>query len=95
MCARWRTDGRNTINWACECSYLIVSDSLTAFLTLFLAIVTMVLDIKKLRDNFPALRKDDYIYGDNAGGSQCLKDVVDRLSDYLLYTNVQLGRYFC
>ena len=26
---------------------------------------------------------------DNAGGSQCLKTVVDRISDYLLNANVQ------
>ena len=52
----------------------------------------MVLDIQKIRAKFPALLKDDYIYADNAGGSQCLKGVVDRLSDYLLYTNVQLGK---
>lgn len=48
------------------------------------------LDIAKVRAQFPAL-KDGYIYGDNAGGSQCLQDVVDRISDYLLKTNVQLG----
>lgn len=49
------------------------------------------LDIERLRAQFPALQDGSYIYADNAGGSQCLKAVVDRISDYLLRTNVQLG----
>ncbi|TDL13191.1 PLP-dependent transferase, partial [Rickenella mellea] len=48
------------------------------------------LDVEKARSQFPSL-KNGYIFADNAGGSQCLKDVVDRVSDYLLNTNVQLG----
>ncbi|KAJ8475319.1 hypothetical protein ONZ45_g15652 [Pleurotus djamor] len=48
------------------------------------------LDIDKVRSNFPSL-KSGYIFADNAGGSQVTKDVVDRISDYLLNTNVQLG----
>ncbi|KDN45036.1 hypothetical protein RSAG8_05209, partial [Rhizoctonia solani AG-8 WAC10335] len=51
---------------------------------------TAKLDVDKCRAAFPGL-KDGYLFGDNAGGSQCLKSVVDRLADYLLYTNVQLG----
>ncbi|KAG6853341.1 hypothetical protein C0991_005168 [Blastosporella zonata] len=47
-------------------------------------------DIAKARANFPAL-KSGYIFGDNAGGSQVTQSVVDRISDYLLNTNVQLG----
>ncbi|KAG8854892.1 hypothetical protein FRB96_007292 [Tulasnella sp. 330] len=42
------------------------------------------------RPKFPSL-KDGYIFADNAGGSQCLKDVADRIYDYLINTNVQLG----
>ncbi|KAG9024294.1 hypothetical protein FRB95_011708 [Tulasnella sp. JGI-2019a] len=42
------------------------------------------------RPHFPAL-KDGYLFADNAGGSQCLKDVADRIYDYLINTNVQLG----
>ena len=38
--------------------------------------------------------KDGFIFADNAGGSQCLQGVVDRISDYLLRTNVQLGANF-
>ncbi|KAJ8516525.1 hypothetical protein ONZ45_g6157 [Pleurotus djamor] len=48
------------------------------------------LDIDKVRSNFPSL-KSGYIFADNAGGSQVTKDVVDRISDYLLSTNVQPG----
>ena len=50
------------------------------------------IDVDKARASFHAL-KDDYIYADNAGGSQCLKDVVDRVTDYLLNTNVQLDTF--
>lgn len=48
------------------------------------------LDVERCRAAFPGL-KDNYLFADNAGGSQCLKSVVDKMSDYLLYTNVQLG----
>ncbi|GAB1520960.1 hypothetical protein RhiTH_004049 [Rhizoctonia solani] len=51
---------------------------------------TVKLDVDKCRAAFPGI-KDGYLFGDNAGGSQCLKSVVDKLADYLLYTNVQLG----
>jgi selenocysteine lyase/cysteine desulfurase len=49
-----------------------------------------LLDVAKARSQFPAL-KDGFIFADNAGGSQCLKDVADKVYDYLLNTNVQLG----
>ncbi len=48
------------------------------------------LDLNFVRKNFPALDKD-WIYFDNAGGTQTAKQVADRISDYLLTTNVQLG----
>lgn len=48
------------------------------------------LDVDKARSHFPAL-KTGYIYADNAGGSQIPQDVVNRITDYLLYSNVQLG----
>ncbi|CAE6444486.1 unnamed protein product [Rhizoctonia solani] len=51
---------------------------------------TAKLDVDGCRAAFPGL-KDGYLFGDNAGGSQCLKSVVDKLAEYLLYTNVQLG----
>ena len=43
-----------------------------------------------VRDAFPALGGDT-VYLDNAGGSQVLKRVADRIHDYLLTTSVQLG----
>ncbi|KAG7093214.1 hypothetical protein E1B28_006900 [Marasmius oreades] len=47
-------------------------------------------DVQKARSHFPSLATG-YIFGDNAGGSQCTKDVADRIHDYLCNTNVQLG----
>lgn len=47
-------------------------------------------DVVKARSNFPGLAAG-YIFADNAGGSQTTKGVVDKIADYLLYTNVQLG----
>ena len=38
-----------------------------------------------------AALNDDCIYLDNAGGSQVLRCVADRIRDYLLTTSVQLG----
>lgn len=48
------------------------------------------LDVTKARSHFPALRSG-YIFADNAGGSQASQEVIDRISDYLSNTNVQLG----
>ncbi|KAF9493874.1 PLP-dependent transferase [Pleurotus eryngii] len=48
------------------------------------------LDVSKARASFPALQSG-FIFADNAGGSQAARGVVDRISDYLLNTNVQLG----
>lgn len=42
------------------------------------------------RSQFPALA-GDWVLLDNAGGSQTLRGVADRVRDYLLSTNVQLG----
>ncbi|KAI0712843.1 PLP-dependent transferase [Cerioporus squamosus] len=52
------------------------------------------LEITSARKAFPGL-KSGYLYADNAGGSQCLGDVVSRISDYLIHTNVQLGADYC
>ncbi|PJX55979.1 cysteine desulfurase-like protein [Klebsiella sp. F-Nf9] len=43
-----------------------------------------------VRSNFPAL-DSPWVYLDNAGGTQVLKGVVDKLTDYLYNHNVQLG----
>ena len=50
----------------------------------------MPLDLQFVRSQFPALG-NDWAFFDNAGGSQVLKTVADRISDYLLTTNVQIG----
>ncbi|MCC6559227.1 MAG: cysteine desulfurase-like protein [Polyangiaceae bacterium] len=49
-----------------------------------------MIDLAFVRAQFPAL-SGDWVYLDNAGGSQTLRRVVDRVSDYLIHTNVQLG----
>lgn len=48
------------------------------------------LDLDYVRSQFPALA-GDWVFFDNAGGSQTLRGVADRISDYLLTSNVQLG----
>ncbi len=48
------------------------------------------LNLDLVRAEFPALQ-DGCVYLDNAGGSQVLKRVADRVSDYLLTSSVQLG----
>lgn len=48
------------------------------------------MDINFVRAQFPAL-KGDFIFMDNAGGSQILGRTVDYISDYLIHSNVQLG----
>ncbi len=48
------------------------------------------LDIVRVRSEFPALKKGS-VFFDNAGGSQVLNRVADRIHDYLLNHSVQLG----
>ena len=48
------------------------------------------LDLESVRSRFPALASG-YVFLDNAGGSQVLGAVADRVRDYLLSTSVQLG----
>ncbi len=48
------------------------------------------LDLDAIRAEFPALAQD-FVFLDNAGGSQVLGRVADRIRDYLLSTSVQLG----
>lgn len=50
----------------------------------------MTLDLDFVRRQFPALA-GEWVYLDNAGGSQTLRRVVDRIGDFLLTTNVQTG----
>ena len=49
-----------------------------------------MLDLDATRARFPALQHD-WIYGDNAGGSQILGSAVERIVDFLGRCNVQLG----
>ena len=49
-----------------------------------------MLDLGFVRAQFPALA-NGYAYLDNAGGSQVPRQVVDRISEYLLGSNVQTG----
>jgi selenocysteine lyase/cysteine desulfurase len=51
---------------------------------------TATLNVSQIRSHFPAL-DSGYIFADNAGGSQIPREVVDRISDYLLNTNVQIN----
>ena len=48
------------------------------------------LDLPRIRDEFPALAGTS-VFLDNAGGSQVLRRVADRVRDYLLTSSVQLG----
>jgi cysteine desulfurase family protein (TIGR01976 family) len=49
-----------------------------------------MLDLDFVRRHFPALA-GDWVFFDNAGGSQILKPVVDRITEFLYDSNVQLG----
>ena len=48
------------------------------------------MDTGFVRKNFPGLR-DDFIFMDNAGGSQVLGNVINRTADYFKNHYVQLG----
>ncbi len=48
------------------------------------------IDQSFVRRNMPGLR-DDVVFLDNAGGSQVAAPVLDRIRDYLIKNNVQLG----
>ncbi len=50
----------------------------------------MSLNIDYVRSQFPSLASE-WGYFDNAGGSQVLRNVAERVSDYLLTTSVQTG----
>lgn len=50
----------------------------------------MKLDLDFVRNEYPSLRTD-YVFFDNAGGSQTLKRVMDKITAYYMTYNVQLG----
>ena len=49
------------------------------------------LDLDFVRSQFPALGSGGWAFFDNAGGSQVLRSVAERVADYLLTTSVQTG----
>src|SRR5210317_1920945 len=49
-----------------------------------------MLDLNYIRSQFPGL-ESEWIFMDNAGGSQIARNVVYRINDYLIHTNAQLG----
>jgi cysteine desulfurase family protein (TIGR01976 family) len=55
-----------------------------------MAHVNSPLNLSHIRAEFPALQQD-CVFLDNAGGSQVLRRVADRVRDYLLSSSVQLG----
>ena len=55
-----------------------------------IASASAALDLSAIRSEFPALAQD-FVFLDNAGGSQVLRRVADRVRDYLLTSSVQLG----
>ena len=60
------------------------------FITLRKHIIMNQLDIPFVRKQFPAL-SGEWVYFDNAGGTQPARQVGERIQDYLYNTNVQLG----
>jgi len=52
--------------------------------------VTQTLDVHFARKHFPSL-SNNFVFMDNAGGSQTLGSVIDSISKYLTHYNVQLG----
>ncbi|AVR44652.1 cysteine desulfurase-like protein [Christiangramia fulva] len=48
------------------------------------------MDVEFVRKQFPALQSN-FIFMDNAGGSQVLGKVIERITGYLVHHNVQLG----
>jgi cysteine desulfurase family protein (TIGR01976 family) len=51
---------------------------------------TIEMNTEFVRSQFPGL-KDDFIFFDNAGGSQIAQQVIDKINDYLVNSYVQLG----
>ncbi|MGF1461199.1 MAG: cysteine desulfurase-like protein [Leptolyngbyaceae cyanobacterium] len=51
---------------------------------------TPTLDLDFVRSHFPALAQE-WAFFDNAGGSQTLQSVIERIAEFLVDSNVQLG----
>ncbi|MDN5569507.1 MAG: aminotransferase class V-fold PLP-dependent enzyme [Paracoccus sp. (in: a-proteobacteria)] len=52
--------------------------------------MTRPLDMAHVHAQFPGLR-DDWVFFDNAGGSQILRPAVERMVEFLYHRNVQIG----
>ncbi|BDS09846.1 cysteine desulfurase-like protein [Aureispira anguillae] len=50
----------------------------------------MKLDLDFVRKEYPSLR-EDYVFFDNAGGSQTLQRVMNKITEYYMTSDVQLG----
>ncbi len=48
------------------------------------------MDLNFIRKQFPSLR-EDYVFMDNAGGSQTLGSVIEKVKEYYLTSDVQMG----
>ncbi|OWY11339.1 cysteine desulfurase-like protein [Thioclava sp. F42-5] len=48
------------------------------------------IDLDFIRGHFPGLAAD-WVFFDNAGGSQIVQDAVDKISEFLIHRNVQTG----
>lgn len=59
-------------------------------MTLAAPTYTSPLDLDYVRQHFPAL-SGDWAFFDNAGGSQVLRSVAERITEFLYTSNVQLG----
>ena len=51
---------------------------------------TTPLDMDFVQSQFPGLR-NDWVFFDNAGGSQTVKGAVERITEFLFERNVQIG----
>jgi cysteine desulfurase family protein (TIGR01976 family) len=53
----------------------------------------MILDVNRIRTNFPALERP-LLFLDNPGGTQIVKNAVDRMNSYLVHHNANHGGAF-
>lgn len=53
--------------------------------------MTEPLDTDFVRSQFPGLAASDWVFFDNAGGSQIVQPALDRINEFLIHRNVQVG----
>jgi cysteine desulfurase family protein (TIGR01976 family) len=54
----------------------------------------MVLDLERIRQQFPSVRNNDAVFLDNPGGTQITQRAINRVNDYLLTCNANHGGAF-